>query len=202
MHRNKKKMLATLVGILLISLLLGGCYSYSVSGRMFTPVPTLPPAEMPDPLEKAALAGAAAIRCKVRAVDLLGAWVTAGIPEEDAFSFTSEDGEACTATFYEDVQSLFQESNLWFEGAAACVSCHYSDLENAFQRMDLSSYEGILAGAQRESADAVGMDILGGGVWEDSRLYEMLITKQMPLDRPQDTNEKGPLIYAGAAAGE
>ena len=42
-----------------------------------------------------------------------------------------------------------------------------------------------------------GKDILGGGVWEEAKLYEMLITKQMPLGLPEDADEKGPVVYAG-----
>jgi hypothetical protein len=68
--------------------------------------------------------------------------------------------------------------------------------------MDLSTYEGILAGSQRASANEVGNDMLGGGDWESSRLYYMLINRLMPLGRPSDSPENGPVIYAGTAQSE
>ena len=132
-------------------------------------------------------------------VALIGAWVNAGYPETDNFTFTDLEETACEATFGEDVQMLFLESNLWFEGAPACVSCHNSDLEASFMNMDLSSYAGILAGAERESPEAIGENILGEGVWEDAILFDMLITGQMPLGRPEDTHEKGPVVFTGSA---
>lgn len=185
-----------LLAAALLVITLSGCYSYGPRDRIFTPVPTLIPVTPIDPLERA-VSASVVIRCPVRPVDLLGAWVNAGVPETEAFEFDSENGEICTATFAQDIQRVFTESNLWFEGAPACVSCHYSDLQASFQQMDLSSYEGILAGAQRTSPDQPGMDILGGGNWEESRMYYMLINRLMPLGRPADSPEKGPVIFAG-----
>jgi hypothetical protein len=42
--------------------------------------------------------------------------------------------------------------------------------------LDLSSYAGILAGSRREDAESKGTDILGGGNWESSLLYEFIST--------------------------
>ena len=196
---NDKKRHLFLLLSLAILVLLPACYSYGPSNRIFTPVPTLIPAVLPNPLAKAAEASVI-IRCPVRPVDLLGAWVNAGVPEMDTFQFTSEDGQTCSANFPDDVQKLFTTSNLWFEGSPACISCHYSDLEAAFQHMDLSSYAGILAGSQRTSPDLPGNDILGGGNWEESRLYYMLTNRLMPLGRPADSPVKGPVIFAGQPA--
>ncbi len=193
-ERNKWRMAALLLAAVF---LLSGCYRYGPTNRIYTPVPTLIPVEDINPLEKAKGASAV-LRCPIRPVDLLGAWVEAGYSETEPFEFTGEDGQLCAASYEKDIARLFSESNLWFDGAPACVSCHNTNLETSFQRMDLSSYAGILAGAQRPSSDEMGMDILGGGNWSEARLYYMLINRLMPLGRPVDSPEKGPLIYAGS----
>lgn len=199
MIKNSWRILSAFAG--LVILLLSSCYSYGPRDRLFTPVPTLIPAEAPDPLQRA-VSASVVIRCPVRPVDLLGAWVQAGIPDAETFQFSAENGDTCTANFIEDVQQVFSESNLWFEGSPSCVSCHYSNLEASFQQMDLSSYEGILAGSQRASSEEQGNDILGAGNWEESRLYYMLINRLMPLGRPADSPEKGPVIFAGRPQSE
>jgi hypothetical protein len=48
------------------------------------------------------------------------------------------------ATF-EDVLPLFK-SNLWYSGSLSCISCHSVTLAVS-PELDLSSYEGILAGS-------------------------------------------------------
>ncbi|NTW13036.1 MAG: hypothetical protein HGA30_06965, partial [Anaerolineales bacterium] len=125
-----------------------------------TPVPTLIPATMP-----ARVAGGDATfnKCQVAAVDLIGAWVTAGVPETDKFGFTDVNGQDCEAVFGRDVLPLFIESNLWYPGSLSCSSCHQSNLTVALQNMDLSSYAGILAGSGRANGEPKGKDILGGG---------------------------------------
>ena len=177
------------------------CYSYGPSNRLFTPVPTLIPAAALNPLD-AAIGSSAKLSCAVRPVDLLGSWVSAGYSDTEVFSFVSEDGQTCSANYAEDIEPLFKESNLWYDGSPACISCHNSTLDPAFQSMDLSTYEGILAGSQRSSAEETGNDLLSGGDWEASRLYYMLINRLMPLGRPTDSPEKGPVIYAGSVPSE
>ena len=160
-----------------------------------TPIPTIIPAAMP-----VAQAGDAApkVACQVTAVGLIGAWVDAGYPEDEAFTFTDVNGAECTGEYGEDVTPLFQEGNLWYTGAPACTTCHNSTLVEATAAMDLSSYEGILAGSRRASADVQGNDILGGGIWEDSLLYTQLYVEQvMPQGRPADVPAEGPVIFAG-----
>ncbi|RMF47168.1 MAG: cytochrome c [Anaerolineae bacterium] len=161
-----------------------------------TPVPTLIPATMP-PVDLAGAAGPA--KCSIGALDLIGLWVEAGTPESDPFPFTDVNGASCQATFAEDVQPLFTESNMWYPGAVACSSCHNANLAAASANMDLSTYEGILAGSYRTDASAAGNDILGGGVWQDSTLFLKLSTGQMPLGRPANIpiDEHGPVILAG-----
>lgn len=43
----------------------------------------------------------------------------------------------------------------------------------------------------------LGNDILGGGNWEQSKLYEVLISRSMPLGLPADSPAKGPTVQAG-----
>lgn len=173
-----------------------------------TPVPTLIPATMPVIDRNAQTAFN---KCQVAAVDLIGAWVSAGYPENDKFPFTDVKGTPCEGSFKKDVQPLFLESNLWYPGALACASCHQSDLKLAIKNMDMSSYAGIIAGSNRANGEAKGTDILGGGDWESSLMYQMLYAPNgqstigrpiMPLGRPADVPEKGPLVYAGAPIGE
>jgi hypothetical protein len=173
-----------------------------------TPVPTLIPATLPVADRNAQTAFNT---CQVAAVDLIGAWVSAGYPENDKFPFTDVKGTPCEGSFKKDVQPLFLESSLWYPGALACSSCHQSDLKLAIKNMDLSSYAGIVAGSNRANGEAKGNDILGGGDWESSLMYQMLYAPNgqstigrpiMPLGRPADVPEKGPLVYAGAPVGE
>jgi hypothetical protein len=171
------------------------CKSYYAPPER-TPIPTLIPARLPLPA--AGGTGQKLEKCQVTAKTLLGAWVSSGYPETDPFSFTDAQGMECTATFYDDVQQLFLEANLWYSGAIACATCHQADINKATARMDLSSYDGILAGSRRASADVAGNDVLGGGVWEESKLYEQLfVVFKMPFGRPPDAPPDGPLVFAG-----
>lgn len=169
-----------------------------------TAIPTLIPATLPVQ----DLGGEAVLfnKCQIATVDLLGAWVNAGVPETDPFPFTDIAGKECQAVFERDIKPLFVESNLWYPGSLACSSCHQPDLVKALQNMDLSSYQGILAGSGRANGEPMGKDILGGGVWEESLLYQMvyapegksLIGRQiMPLGRTADVPANGPVIFAG-----
>jgi hypothetical protein len=161
-----------------------------------TPIPTLAAATLPAPdfsVESPTLN-----QCRIAAVDLIGAWVSAGYPETDTFNFTDIDDLTCEATFTDDVQPVFLESNLWFPGSLSCSSCHNADMAISSAQLDLSSYEGILAGSRRTSPGAQGTDILGGGDWEASLLYDVLyVRKFMPLGRPPDMPAEGPVVFAG-----
>jgi hypothetical protein len=174
-----------------------------------TPVPTLAAATLPAP--DFSVAASSVVRCRIAAVDLIGAWVSAGYSETEPFTFTDINGDNCEANFKNDVQPLFLESNIWYPGSLSCSSCHTPDLENTFMNMNLSTYEGILAGSQRANGEAQGKDILGGGDWEQSLLYQMLYAPNgtttidrpaMPLGRPMDVPAKGPVIFAGTAVQE
>ena len=175
------------------------CTYSNLPAIIHTPVPTLIPASMPT--ADTGSRAAASIKCPVAAETLLSAWVAAGYPETDAFTFIDLNGVTCRATFA-DLQLLFGESNLWYSGALACISCHNATLSAASAQMDLSSYAGILAGSRRASAEAPGNDILGGGIWEQSRLNEQLfVLQKMPFGRPAGAvPEGGPVILAGEPA--
>jgi len=65
--------------------------------------------------------------------------------------------------------------------------------------MDLSSYQGILAGSSRDSVDTTGEDILGGGDWEASGLYDVLTKGEMPPSQPAGVNPQGLMVDAGSS---
>lgn len=215
MNDVRKMIYGTIIGFFLILGLWFSIVYISSCGFTFTcnrgdplvdrtPVPTLIPATMP--VQSAGGDAGAFNKCQVAAVDLIGAWVTAGVPETEKFGFTDVSGQACEAVFAKDVQPLFLESNLWYPGSLSCSSCHQANLAVALQNMDLSSYAGILAGSGRANGEPKGKDILGGGVWEESLLYQMVYAPEgkslinrpiMPLGRTADVPDKGPLIFAG-----
>ncbi len=181
--------------VLILAALLSACNAQNLIANMSpygTPIPTLIPA---TPV--AAQSGSAAQSgCSVRAVDLLAAWVSAGSPENDPFEFTDDNGARCQGFFAADVLPLFNQSNLWFKGALSCVTCHGPDLNISYAQLNLTTYADLRVGSRRL---AESKDILGGGQWEASKLYEVLVTTRfMPLGRPVDMPEKGPLLKAGA----
>ena len=166
-----------------------------------TPVPTLAAATLP--VSDFSVSSPTISRCRVPAMDLLGAWVDAGYSDTETFTFTDVDGNECEANFTDDVLPLFTEANLWFPGALSCAACHGSDISVASSQLDLSSYDGMSLGSQRASQSAEGVDIFGDGVWEDSLLYDSLaVKKNMPLGRPPDLPAEGPIVFAGTAMEE
>ncbi|MBT3189837.1 MAG: hypothetical protein HN736_11225 [Anaerolineae bacterium] len=146
------KKLRVLAGLLLLAvLLLTGCEAPAT--LTVVPSPVVEEAAAPEatsepeaaPEEEApeaeSMLGAAA-----KAVDLLGAWADAGAPETDAFEYTGVDGNTYEGSYDVDIQPLFTENNLWFDGAQACTGCHFANSENSYHEMDLTSYEGIMSG--------------------------------------------------------
>ena len=159
-----------------------------------TPVPTLIPATMPA-MEVENIGATPADTCHVAAVDLMGAWVEAGASDTEAFQFADASGQNCEATF-EDVKPLFVEANLWYSGSLSCISCHSVDMAVSPAQLDLSSYEGLLAGSRRAEGAAKGTDILGGGKWSSSLLYQFIA--EAKADVPGHTEALSDLmIYAG-----
>jgi len=205
---------ATLIGFFLVLGLWFSIIYVSACGFTFTcnqgkpavyrtPIPTLIPVALP-PQTTGGQSSIVFDKCQIAAVDLLGAWVSAGSPETETFQFADVNGQDCEGEFDRDIRPLFVESNLWYPGSISCSSCHNSDLAKSPQNMDLSSYAGIIAGAQRANGESKGMDILGGGDWEESRLYQLFYEQNgtladpfVSLGRRQNMLEQGPLVYAG-----
>ena len=189
--------LALLSMFILLASMLAAC-SGPGSQAQRTPIPMVAQVALAAPSGPGKLAAVTSKdHCLVRAVDLLGAWAAAGAPEKDSFEFKDANGKTCQAAFPEDVSFLFWESNVWFDGAIACKVCHGPDLKYSYAQMDLSAYAGIQAGSRRASADAKGQDIMGSGNWEQAKLRQVLVTKFMPLGRPSESPENGPLVLAG-----
>jgi len=173
------------------------CTSGFLAQVVHTPIPTLPPATLP-PVEGFSQATPTPAPCSAPASTILEGWVSAGSSQDQPFNYVDPQGNNCAATFA-DVQSLFDQANLWYPGALACTACHNADLEAAAAGLDLSSYSGVLAGSGRSGPNATGTDILGGGVWSQSLLNQALfVQKQMPFDAPTGSlSDNGPLIQAG-----
>ena len=160
-----------------------------------TPVPTLIPATLPAMQPEDSMVAAAADVCYVAAADLVGAWVDAGASDTEAFQFTDSNGTNCESTF-DEVKPLFVEANLWYSGSFSCISCHSVDLAVSPAQLDLSSYEGILAGSRRAEGASTGTDILGDGNWDSSLLYEFI--SEAKADVPGHTEVLSSLmIFAG-----
>jgi hypothetical protein len=187
----KKKFLPMVI----LALLLAGCYS-SGEKTAHTPIPTLVRATLPAPSSGQMQSVSEKGLCKITALDLIGAWVKAGKPESEPFPFKSDDGKDCLGKFSADVQPLFSEPNLWYQGAIACTACHGADVKVAAASMSLGSYAGLLAGSYRDAQGANGTDILSAD-WEKSTLYTKIFTRQMPVGRPPNSPQKGPTIMAG-----
>jgi hypothetical protein len=166
-----------------------------------TPIPTLIPAAHSE-----AQMGTSVTefnKCRVSATDLIGAWVTAKSPETEPFAFTDVNGKSCEGTFAADIQPLFVENGLWYKNAIGCVSCHNGDLTERSAGLDLTSYAAIQMGSGRADANAKGADILGGGIWENSKLYAVLVKQGLvAAGHSADAPAVTPILFAGQAAPE
>lgn len=166
-----------------------------------TPIPTLIPIEhsqgqgQPEPV--------AFNKCRVGAVDLIGAWVAAGQPETEPFPFTDLDGQECQAT-YEDIQPLLRDNSVWFPGSLGCTSCHNADLAERSAGLDLSTYESISLGSRRVAeSTSPGTDIFGDGNWEGSLFHEVLVNQGLTTEgHSPDVEPPHPIIYAGQRVSE
>lgn len=161
-----------------------------------TPIPTLIPATLPAMEMESREAPAESDKCHVAGVDLVGAWVEAGASDMEPFQFEDADGKQCEAAF-EDVLPLFIQSNLWYSGSLSCSSCHSVSLAVSPAQLDMSSYEGILAGSRRPDDASKGTDILGGGKWKSSLLYQFLAETQANIPGHDAALSSGLMIYAG-----
>lgn len=167
-----------------------------------TPVPTLIPAAHAEELGSNDNSDFQA--CQVSAQDLVGAWVTAGSPETAAFPFNDANGEPCEGTYANDVQHLFVDNSVWYAGQLGCSSCHNASFAERGIGLDLSSYEGVLAGSRRSYEGATGTDILADGDWETSLLHAVLVEQGLgPDGHAPDSQPLPPVfIYAGQHVGE
>lgn len=136
---------------------------------------------------------------KVTAVDLLGAWVEAGVPEHEPF------GEY-KAEFYRHVLPLFTEHGIWHPATQACSSCHFSNGEHSYHELDLTSYEGLMKGGDVLSKPP-GVPMFGQSKvgatdydWAHSKMRARLRNNRMPPSMPfeiTEENRDGPDVLAG-----
>lgn len=165
-----------------------------------TPVPTLIPATLPA-MQAVSNSASTPDECYVAAADLVGAWVEAGASNTEAFQFEDVNAQTCESTF-EEIEPLFVNSNLWYSGSLACSSCHSVDLAVSPAQLDLSSYEGILAGSRRADDAPKGTDILGGGNWKSSLLYQFIAETMADVPGHDEALDSGLMIYAGTPLSE
>ena len=146
----------------------------------------------------------------IAAVDLLAAWVAAGVPESKVFEYDGVDGEEYNATFATDILPLFTEKDVWYKDARSCASCHFDNSENSYHEMDLSSYAGIMKGGDVLShppgVPLFGQDKVGASNYDfsHSKMKARLRNNRMPPNWPEDlteVNRDGPCmeVKAGAA---
>jgi hypothetical protein len=128
----------------------------------------------------------------------MGAWVSAGSPESEPFPFSDANDQPCEGTFDADVQRLFVENSLWYPSAAGCVTCHNGDLTARSAGLDLTSLDAMQKGSSRADASAKGNDIFGGGNWEKSLLYGILLNQGMiAKGHSADVPPNDFMLYAG-----
>lgn len=156
-----------------------------------TPVPTLIPAAGANPQPGEGMTQFD--KCLVGAADFIGAWVSAGHPETEAFPFSDVNGQSCEGTFAEDVQPLFVENSIWYDGAIGCISCHNPDQPDRNAELDLTSYESI---SSRN-------DIFGGDDPQNSLLYDVLVNRKLvPEGHSAEAPGEQVFVYAGHAVSE
>ena len=162
-----------------------------------TPIPTLIPASHAETQPDTGMTEFN--KCQLSAVDLVRAWVSAGSPETDSFTFVDMNGEACAGTYTEDIQPLFVENSLWYPGSLGCVSCHNAELTDRSSGLDLTAYDAVLFGSRRVAGStSKGNDIFGGGDWEKSLLYEVLVNQGLvPQGHSADASARVPIVFAG-----
>jgi hypothetical protein len=166
-----------------------------------TPIPTLIPAVHSESQMGSGITDFK--KCEVAAVDLIGAWVSAGYSKTEKFPFEDIQGNPCEGTYADDIQHLFVENNLWQPGSIGCVSCHNADLTDRSAGLDLTSYEAVMLGSRRVAGStSAGTDILGGGELERSSLYKMLVTQELiPEGHSADAPAVALIVFAGAQVG-
>jgi hypothetical protein len=130
--------------------------------------------------------------CDLNTVGLLGTWVDAKAPKTESFKY----GPLSNLTFEKDVLPLFTKDNMWFKGSQACITCHFANSDKSAHEMDLSSYEGILKGADVLEKPP-GESIIVPGKWAESVLRERLRNNRMPPGwtfMMDESNRNGPMV--------
>lgn len=125
------------------------------------------------------------------AVHLIGAWVDAISGLGDSTITFSYAGFS-SLTFADDILPFFTDHNIWFNGSESCVSCHFDNSETSSHELDLTSYAGILLGA-----DAGDEEIIVLGDWSKSPLRKRFRNNRMPPEAPfmfGQGNRKGPWL--------
>jgi len=125
-------------------------------------------------------------------VKVIEAWVKAGAKND--------------ATFKNTILPLFTTDGAWGADTAACTSCHFANSEDSYHEMDLSSYDGVMKGADVLS-EPPGVTILGNSKvgstdydWGHSKLKERLRNNRMPPGIEFDITEEnrdGPIVAHG-----
>ena len=209
MNDVRKFIFGAIIGLFVFVGLMIGIVYVSACGLTFTcdradpklnltPIPTLIPqseAQVQHPSQSMTEFN----KCQVNAVDLIGAWVTAGTPDTEPFPFTSLSGESCEGTYSADIQHLFVENELWKTGAIGCVSCHNADFTDRSSGLDLTSYDSVLLGSRRVAgSSSKGNEILGNGDWEKSVLYDVLANQALvPEGHSADAPAGELILFAG-----
>jgi len=98
----------------------------------------------------------------------------------------------------EIVAHLKGSKDLSHDFSAYIDDASLNDLAKSAAKMSLVDYANIIAGSRRDNAATKGNDILGDGTdWSQAKLYIMISSRQMPMGRPADTPQKGPIIHVG-----
>ena len=162
--------------------------------------PTDTPTEQPEAIS-------AELGAAIKAVELVQLWVDAGASETQAFEYTGLDGNTYQASYETDIQPLFTQNGVWFEGSQACSGCHFGNIETSYHEMDLATYQGLLKGGDVLSSPP-GVPLFGqsetGATDYDfahSKMRERLRNNRMPPGWEFDiteTNRDGPCIQISA----
>ena len=131
----------------------------------------------------------------VKGVKLLEAWVKSGAPN-GAFTYKDMSGNETKATFDTDIMPLFNTDNIWGEDTSACTACHTAKPDEAAHELDLTSYKGMMKGADTISKPP-GVGIFGESKigatdynWGHSKLKGRLRNNRMPPGAEFDMTEE------------
>jgi len=125
-------------------------------------------------------------------VGIIEAWVKAGAKND--------------ATFTNSILPLFTTDGIWGADTPACVSCHFANSEESYHEMDLTSYEGVMKGADVLSKPP-GVPLFGNSKvgstdfnWGESKMKGRLRNNRMPPGIEFDITEEnrdGPIVAHG-----